>query len=174
VPATSRPIKAAARGGADVVKFVVQLACPLADPACCARPGGRARADRPAAAGEADPGCIRQCGRRRSRPSYVHGIPTSRRRYQGRYTASRRPTASLDTATAAPATLGPRNSALQRLRAQTSPLLLLTVVSGRAHVFSASAELQYRLAGVRGLLLAPQHNGGNGDVALGNPRHTIP
>jgi hypothetical protein len=40
----------AASGGADVAEFVVSLACPRAVPARCARPGGRARAGRPAGA----------------------------------------------------------------------------------------------------------------------------
>ncbi|MGC1732440.1 MAG: hypothetical protein WA731_07190, partial [Pseudonocardiaceae bacterium] len=40
-------IKHAACGGADVAELVALLACPRADPACCARPGGRARAGRP-------------------------------------------------------------------------------------------------------------------------------
>jgi hypothetical protein len=41
-------IKRAALGGADMAEFVVLLVCPLrAEPACCARPDGRARAGRP-------------------------------------------------------------------------------------------------------------------------------
>jgi hypothetical protein len=41
----------AACGGAGVGALVMRLACPPADPARCARPGGRARAGRPGGPG---------------------------------------------------------------------------------------------------------------------------